>query len=268
VVFQQPKVLRISTSVKEVLGYYTSHSNLVNPYLSETIVFRILIKFLTNPSPLWYCYCVCNLMHTVNGNNEMQDFEGPKAPTPVKIAPIVMLILAMTMVGASSGIIIADRDALPFLKQNIASQLAGVRNYLLDTASAKPETPTVIQTGISSIVAIYYSSKPDSARVAFDLEKAELVRAEELRSPDRIYFDLQARSREQGASRRMKTQKAVSIAGNLLTRVRIAQRKPGATRIVLDLKRSCDFTYQTSPGPPSRLMVENRPRPTDSSASN
>jgi hypothetical protein len=197
-------------------------------------------------------------MHTVNGNNEMQDFEGPKAPTPVKIAPIVMLILAMTMVGASSGIIIADRDALPFLKQNIASQLAGVRNYLLDTASAKPETPTVIQTGISSIVAIYYSSKPDSARVAFDLEKAELVRAEELRSPDRIYFDLQARSREQGASRRMKTQKAVSIAGNLLTRVRIAQRKPGATRIVLDLKRSCDFTYQTSPGPIPLPLISQR----------
>jgi hypothetical protein len=195
----------------------------------------------------------------------MQYFDGRKSPTPVKTTPIVMIILAATMIGAPSGLLIADRDALPLLKKNIASQLAGVRSYLLagaDTASAKPETPEVIPTGLSSIVAIYYSSKPDSAYMAFDLGVVDLVRAGKLRSPDRIYFDLQDRSREQGTSRRLKTQKAVSIAGNLLTGVRISQRKPGATRVVLDLKRSCDFTYQTSPGPPSRLMVEIRPCPT------
>ena len=185
----------------------------------------------------------------------MQDSDGPKPPTPVT-TPMVMVILAATIIGAPSGILIADRDALPLLKESIASQLADVRSHLLvsaNTASAKPETPEVIPIGLSSIVAIYYSSKLDSAHIAFDLEAADLVRTGKLRSPDRIYFDLQDRSREQG------TQKAVSIADNLLTGVRISQRKPGATRIVLDLKRSCDFTYQTSLGPPSRLMVEIRP---------
>jgi hypothetical protein len=201
----------------------------------------------------------------VNGNSRMQDFDGPKSPTPAKAAPIVMVVVAATMIGAASGILIADQDALLRLQKNIASQLAGVRGCMLasaETASAKPETPKVIPTGLSSIGAIYYSSKPDSAHMAFDLEAAHLVRTGKLRSPDRIYFDLQDRSLERGTLRRLKTQKAVSIAGDLLTGVRISQREPGATRIVFDLKRSCDFTYQTSPGPPSRLMVEIRPCPT------
>jgi len=207
---------------------------------------------------------------TVHGNNEMQYFDRPQSPPPRKTAPVVMVVVAATMIGATSGILIADQDAFLRLKQNIASQLAGVRGCLLataDTASAKPETPKAIPTGLSSIVAIYYSSKPGSAHMAFDLEAAHLVRTGKLRSPDRIYFDLQNGSREQGTSRRLKTQKAVSIEGDLLTGVRISQRKPGTTRIVLDLKRSCDFTYQTSPGPPSRLMVEIQPCPTGASAS-
>ena len=201
----------------------------------------------------------------------MKDFDDePKSPTPARVAPILMIVVATTMIGASSGVLIADRDAMLFLKKNFASQLASVRGYLLagaDTANAESETLNVIPIGVSSIVAIHYSSKPDSAHMAFDLEATDLVRTGKLRSPDRIYFDLQDRSREQGTLRRLKTQKAVSIAGNLLTGVRISQRKPGATRIVLDLTRSCDFTYQTSPGPPSRLMVEIRPHPTSASAS-
>ncbi len=200
----------------------------------------------------------------------MQEYDGPRSSTTAKTAPIVMIVLAATMLGASSGVLLADRDALPFLEKNFASQLASVREYLLPSArieSAKPETPDVIPTGLSSIIAIHYSSRPDSARMAFDLQATDLVRTGKLRSPDRIYFDLQERSREQGASRRLKTQKSVSLAGTLLTAVRISQRKQGATRIVLDLKRSCDFTYQTTPGPSSRLMVELRPSPTGAPAS-
>ncbi len=187
----------------------------------------------------------------------------------VKTTPVAMVIMAAAMIGASSGVVIADRDA-SFLK-NLASQFAGVRRYLLatpDTASAKPETPNVIPTGLSSVAAIHYFPKPDSTHMAFDLQATELVRTGKLRNPDRIYFDLQARSREQGASKRLKTQKTISIPGNLLTGVRISQLKQGATRIVLDLKCSCDFTYQTSPGPPSRLTVEIRPRPNGASGSN
>ena len=206
----------------------------------------------------------------MNRNIEMRDFDGPESRPPMKAAPVATVVLAAWMIGAPAGILIADGDALPFLKKTIASQLASVRSYLrvsTDTASAKPETPEAIPTGLSSVVAIYYSSKLDSDHMAFDLGAVDLVRTGKLRSPDRIYFDLKDRSRDQGASKLLKTQKAVSIAGNLLTGIRISQRKSGATRIVLDLKRSCEFTYQTSLGHTSRLMVEIRPRPTSASAS-
>jgi hypothetical protein len=155
-------------------------------------------------------------MRTVNGNIEIQDFGGPKSPTPMKTMPMVMVILAATIIGAPCGILIAERDALPLLKENIASQLADVRSHLLvsaNAASAKPEIPEVIPIGLSSIVAIYYSSKLDSAHIAFDLEAADLVRTGMLRSPDRIYFDLQDRSREQGLLRQLKTQKAAASSG-------------------------------------------------------
>jgi len=206
---------------------------------------------------------------TVNRNMEMRRFDGPESPAPAKIAPVVIIVMAATMIGSTSGLFIADRNALLLLKKDIASQLAGIRSYLFataDTASAQPEAPKVIPTGLPSIVAIYYSCEPGSAHMAFDLETADLVGTGKLRSPDRIYFDLQDRSRKRGTLKRPNTQKAVSIDGNLLTGVRISQRKPGATRIVLDLKQTCDFTYQTSPGPPSRLTVEIRPRPAGASA--
>ncbi len=199
----------------------------------------------------------------------IQESYGPKPQIPVRIAPFIMVIVAATMIGASSAVLIADRDAFPLVQRSIDLQLAKIRSYLLardETAGAKPETTTVIRTGLSSIVAIDYSSTPDSAQVAFDLEAMDVVRSGRLRSPDRIYFDLQDRSRGQGASRQAQSQKTVSIAGNLLTRVRIAQSKPGTTRIVLDLKRYCNFMYKASPGPPSRLIVEIRPRETGASS--
>jgi hypothetical protein len=209
-------------------------------------------------------------MRTANGNIEMQDFGGSRSLAPMKTMPIFMVMLAAMIIGIPSGILIADRDAFPFLKENIVSRLADVSSYLLvnaKTASAKPETPQVIPIRNSSNVGIYYSSKLDSAQMTFDLESSDLVRTGMLRSLDRIYFDLQDRSREQGTLRRLKTHEAVRIAGDLLTEVRISQNKPGSMRIVLDLKRSCDFTYQYLPGPLSRLMVEILPRRTHASAS-
>ncbi len=206
----------------------------------------------------------------VRRNIGMHDFYGTRSPRPIKATPIVMIVLAATMIGTSSGVLIADRNALFFLRENAAAQFALVRGYLKGnaiTSSPKPAAPTVISTGLSSIIALSYSSEADSAHLSFDLEDTTLVRTGKLRSPDRIYFDLQERSREQGTSKQLKPQKAISIAGNLLTTVRISQSKLGATRIVLDLKSPCDFTYQTPLGPPSRLVVEIRPRPTTATSS-
>src|SRR3974390_2485353 len=117
----------------------------------------------------------------------MQDYAEPtSSPTPMKSAAIVMIVVAAMIVGASSGILIADRDALHLLKKSFASQLTRVGEYLGAsgaTASAKPETTNVIPAGRPSIVAIHYSSKPGSTHVTFDLQSADLVRTGKLRNP-------------------------------------------------------------------------------------
>jgi len=199
----------------------------------------------------------------MTGNMEMQGYDSPRDLQPAGSMPMVMVVLAAIMIGTPSGILLAERNAFPVLEQKIVAGFAGIRGYLPSTAvveSAETETPEVIQTGIRSVAAIYYSSKPDSARMAFDLEAANLVESGTLRRPDRIYFDLKDRGGNKAKSGRMKTQKAVDIGGDLLSGVRVSQRKSGTTRIVLDLTRSCDFTVRTLPGPLSRLLIQIRPQ--------
>jgi hypothetical protein len=94
----------------------------------------------------------------------------------------------------------------------------------------------------------------------FDLEAAKLVGTGELSSPDRVYVDLQDNRQEQGALGQLKAQKVIPIDGDLVIKARIARWESGAMRIVLDLKRSCRFTYQIPPGDTSHLIVELRPR--------
>ncbi len=198
----------------------------------------------------------------MTGNMDMQGYGSPKNLQPARSMPMVMVVLAAMMIGTPSGILLAERNAFPLLEQKIAAGFAGIRGYLPSNAaveSAETETPEVIQTGIHSVAAMYYSSNPDSARMAFDLNAANLVETGTLRRPDRIYIDLKHSGIDKREAKRAKAQKTLNIGGDLLSGVRISQRKSGTTRIVLDLARSCDFTYQTLPGPLSRLLIRLRP---------
>ena len=68
-------------------------------------------------------------------------------------------------------------------------------------------------------------------------------------NPDRIFFDLQdARLTPQVAHDN------VSVDGELLTAVRVAQNHAGVVRIVLDVKGVKDYTASTSENPPQLLI--------------
>jgi hypothetical protein len=204
---------------------------------------------------------------------------GPE--TRGNFTPTVMVVLAATILGASLGILIADRDAFLGLKGIIAAQIAG--NTRIPTAGTKSEIPKngslnatksqptpasgVISTGLSSISAIQYSCQTDFTQLAFDLGDMDLIRAGKLKSPDRIYIDLQDTHPQRRAPKGLKAQKRLTIDGDLLARVRIAHWESGAMRIVLDLKRSCNFTYEISPGASSCLTIKIRPRATEASIS-
>lgn len=205
----------------------------------------------------------------------MRDFAEPKPPAPKNAKPIMITVLIATILGASLGIVIANQDEMSILNRKTARLIAGVSAFLpgltkpemhrakIPTARQSDTQPAqrVISAGISSIGAISYSAQLDSSQIAFELKDAVLVRTEKLSSPDRIYFDLQDKHQESKVLGQLKEQKEVEIDGRLVSKVRISNWDSGATRIVLDLMRSCDFTYQTLADTPSRLIVRLQPVP-------
>jgi hypothetical protein len=211
----------------------------------------------------------------------MQDLSGLKSPTPRNLAPMLMLVLAATMIGSSLGILIADRDAFSDLKIRVAGQVAtksstpqartkseADKDHGLSTAiSQAQEDSELIETGLKILGPIRYSTQVDSTRVAFDLEDMNLIRTGLLASPNRVFVDLQDSHGGKGSRKLIKAQKTLSIDGDLIFRVRIAHWDSGALRIVLDLKRSCNFTYRIPQGSPSRLILELRPHISEASGS-
>jgi hypothetical protein len=213
---------------------------------------------------------------------EMKDFADHRSRTPRKTSLTLIIVLVAAIIGASLGILIADSDTLlPVLKRDTAVWIARMSRTqteskrskihktkeLNDKKSDSQPTFRVISTGLSSMSAMRYSVQSDSARLAFDLGNLVLVHMEKLSDPDRIYIDLRDDHQEQGTIGRLGEQKAFSIDGDLVTQVRIAERKSDTIRVVLDLKHSCDFTYQIPPGFPARLIVILQPRAVDVAAS-
>jgi hypothetical protein len=210
---------------------------------------------------------------------EMNNSPQPTSTPPRNIAPAVMILLASVMLGAASGIVIADRNAFSVLKDAIPRELArlfssqpaspraeGVNPDVPVVQAVQPAIPQaehvskVIPIGLSSIDAIRYSPQSDSARIDFSLEALDLVGTGVLGNPDRVYLDLQEGRGERGMAGPLKARKVIRVDDDMVTGVRISQWESGAMRIVLDLGRSCDFTHQILPGSPSRLSVQLRPR--------
>ncbi len=217
----------------------------------------------------------------------MQDSVLQKPPASRGPAVTFIVVVAASLIGASTGILIAERESLVGLRGNVAAEFAqnlagrfssgdsGVSRAATDrpgpsqnTRSKEGQEAKTILPGLSSIGAIRYSNQQDSAKVSIELEAAVLVRTAQLRDPDRISLDLRDSRQLKGTVGQLKAQKAVKIGGQLLTGVRVSQWKSGAMRIVLDLVRSCDYTCQLTPGPLSRLTVELRARPGGVSTSN
>ena len=164
-------------------------------------------------------------------------------------------------------------DAFPALKEQTASLIssdisrlfANLKTTTSETADQKAgesEAKTaseVISTGLSSIGSIHYSRQADSTQIIFELEDMGLIRTGKLSSPHRVYVDLQDIHWHQNSFKGTKTLKALEIDDDLLSRVRIKQREAGVTRIVLDLKQCCDFSYLIPHESPSHLIVQLRP---------
>ncbi len=202
----------------------------------------------------------------------MKEFVDSESPQPRNTGPTLLIILAATMLGSCLAIVISEQDAFFNLK-NKTMRLVSANSDLLpvgiraeifrvngsdSTESEEAAGPKIFSTEPWSLGDIRYSPQSDSAQLVIDLQEAVLVRAKKLSAPDRIYFDLQDNSRKE-TPRKPGSQKTLNIEDALLHSVRIADKDTGTMRIVLDLTRACDFTYQIPDGSPSRLVVRIRP---------
>lgn len=202
-----------------------------------------------------------------------RDIDGLAEQAPRSMGPVVIIVLIATLAGSSLGILIADETELPFLKTKNASMfstdhgslLANLKAAILsivgqnDEGSQEDAALDVIKTGLSSVGAIHYSPRAESTQMTFDLADMELIKTGRLVSPHRVYVDLKYIHWEPDSFKGIKTLKALDINGDLVSRVRIKKRELGVTRIVLDLKQCCDFTYQIPEGSSSRLIVRLQP---------
>jgi N-acetylmuramoyl-L-alanine amidase/putative methionine-R-sulfoxide reductase with GAF domain len=125
---------------------------------------------------------------------------------------------------------------------------------LQQTASPPPAVPP---RGPGILLGVQHESRPDLTKVAIELGGAAKVSADHLDNPERIYFDF-ADTRVGAEFMDAMHMKAIAIGDRLVNRVRVAQRSEDVTRVVLDLNRSCEFTYAMSPSPPFQLTVQLR----------
>ena len=192
------------------------------------------------------------------------------SPARRHVAPAAMILLAATMAGSSLGIIIANHDALPIpgnglFGQNIGGSVPAL--FHAKTEAAESEAPDRVppaalpesvdfSTGVPSIGTIHCSLKPESALLTFDLENARFIRTARLSAPDRIFIDLQSKYGDRGARSQDAKPNALELNGDLVRRIRVAPRESDAVRVVMDLKRVCDFRFRVSPESPPQLFVE------------
>ena len=171
-----------------------------------------------------------------------EGLQKPKAPEPVQAAEQP-----------------SDQSMKPPEAEKAAQTPAPVTSPGKAEAGAPTTSPGANPTSPqhSSIEGISYSSQGGITKVMIGLGSASLMRAAGLPKPERVFFDLQ------GGDTRLDGRKSMTVADDaLLSGIRVARWKSGNTRVVLDLKRPCDFSYRLSPQPESSIIVELKPRST------
>src|SRR5271163_4673815 len=110
--------------------------------------------------------------------------------------------------------------------------------------SAAPKTS-------NKVSAVRFWSLGDLTRVAIDVSSGFKFRSERLTNPDRLFFDIEGAKPEMIA----KGLQTIPVGDGILKQIRIAETKPGVTRVVLDLEQHAEFTASQLTSP-DRLMIE------------
>jgi N-acetylmuramoyl-L-alanine amidase len=175
----------------------------------------------------------------------------------------------------------AKREAEKYQK---AADLVGKPTKAGSKAGAKPdqdgdasddEEQATVSDGktdeFARVTSIRHWSTPDYTRVAIDLEQDVKFDSQRIDHPDRIFFDLYDTKLASTL-----VGKSFDVDDGFLKKIRVAQFKPGKTRVVLEVDDLSDYDAFLLPNP-SRLIIDihgkqlakldtetNRPPVTDS----
>jgi N-acetylmuramoyl-L-alanine amidase len=104
--------------------------------------------------------------------------------------------------------------------------------------------------GLARVTSIRHWSTPDYTRVAIDLEQDVKFGSQRIDHPDRIFFDLYDTKLASTL-----VGKSFDVDDGFLKKIRVAQFKPGKTRVVLEVDDLSDYDAFLLPNP-SRLIVD------------
>jgi N-acetylmuramoyl-L-alanine amidase len=118
-----------------------------------------------------------------------------------------------------------------------------------DRASAADLTLNKTE-GLARVTSIRHWSTPDYTRVAIDLEQDVKFASQRIDHPDRIFFDLYDTKLASTL-----VGKSFDVDDGFLKKIRVAQFKPGKTRVVLEVDDLSDYDAFLLPNP-SRLIID------------
>lgn len=117
------------------------------------------------------------------------------------------------------------------------------------SAGSASDEPT---SKLPRVTSIRHWSTPDYTRVAIDLEQDVKFGSQRIDHPDRIFFDLYDTKLASTL-----VGKTFDVDDGFLKKIRVAQFKPGKTRVVLEVDDLSDYDAFLLPNP-SRLIIDIR----------
>jgi N-acetylmuramoyl-L-alanine amidase len=156
----------------------------------------------------------------------------------------------------------AQREAEKYQKAaEVAGKSKKPENKFQDKTGQDQETNDEEQTVSASeeptgklprVTSIRHWSTPDYTRVAIDLEQDVKFGSQRIDHPDRIFFDLYDTKLASTL-----VGKTFDVDDGFLKKIRVAQFKPGKTRVVLEVDDLSDYDAFLLPNP-SRLIIDIR----------
>ena len=129
-----------------------------------------------------------------------------------------------------------------------------VKNLMKQKAPAT-KVPTPPPPGLARVFDLRFWSGKTSTRVVLDLESKVELESDRVGNPERLWIDLVGTRLHPNLEKRL-----FPVGDGLLERIRIAQNRPNAVRVVLDFKGSWQHSVFYLDAPP-RLVVDIKGKP-------